>query len=138
MVRTGKSGIKGHSYYCINLSVLSTGCRMKKKKTNCNKMRHRRRETSCAPAGHRDETAIVRSDIQVKGPVKDITQGLIGNSIRQELELVIHARRIARVALPDEIPHKLRRFSLRLFEGEALAEVADAFRLEAWQSTIHH
>lgn len=60
------------------------------------------------------------------------------NAVGKQLELVVNASTVARVALLDKIPHKVRRLPLRLVHDEAIPEILHALGLEARQAAVHH
>lgn len=65
------------------------------------------------------------------GPLRKSPPPLVRNTVGHELELVVDARRVARVALADQLLHEVGRLPLGLVQDEALLEVLHALGLEA-------
>lgn len=63
---------------------------------------------------------------------------LVGNTVREQLEVIVYSSRVAPLAHVDKVPDKIRGFSIRLFKDKAFAEVLHRCWFEARQSRIKH
>ena len=63
---------------------------------------------------------------------------LVRDSIGDQLESIIRARRVTARTLTDQPTHIIRRLPLRLIQHKSISEVLDSLWLKARQPTIQH
>lgn len=62
------------------------------------------------------------------------TYCLVGNAVREKLELIVYTRAVTLSAPAHKRAHEVSRLALTLVEYKPLLEMLDGFRLETWQA----